>query len=400
MAIVVAGHNMYLRTMMQDFQMGIRKLVLSVAKQTVLSGLGLCLLAGGVIAQTVGGSVAPYSPYSVDGLAVGGSVAPQSSVYKSYQCESSDDYPGYTWCKRLQTRKSGFKYISVSTSIVHAANGVVGYINQTVKPANFSNGDIQNELVRLSERFHSRPQVRNFTERSGSVGATLAIWGGIHLQPLSSGDLSVLAQRKSPHRGILVDLLGDTHKSARMNLPVYSVSGEQGFVWVASYDREGEGTLRFFAMDPYLLKRSSPSGDSVAREQNRQQGGLESIAMTKERGVFVVPVRFNDMITLKAIFDSGASEVSVPADVVSTLIRTGTITSEDFLGQQTYVLADGSKVPSARFRIRSLKVGDKTVENVTAAIASGEAEILLGQSFLSRFKYWSVDNERHILKLE
>jgi predicted aspartyl protease len=122
--------------------------------------------------------------------------------------------------------------------------------------------------------------------------------------------------------------------------------------------------------------------------------------MIKEGGVFVVPVRFNDMITLKAIVDSGAREVSVPADVVSPLIRTGTITSDDFLGQQTYVLADGSKVPSARFRIRALKVGGKTVENVTAAIASGEAEILLGQSFLSHFKSWSVDNQRHILKLE
>jgi hypothetical protein len=60
----------------------------------------------------------------------------------------------------------------------------------------------------------------------------------------------VLAQGKSPHRGILIDFLVDLHKSARVSLPVYSVSGEQGFVWVASYDREGEGTLRFFAMDP------------------------------------------------------------------------------------------------------------------------------------------------------
>jgi hypothetical protein len=289
--------------------MAIYKLMLNVTMQIVILGLGLGSFGGGVIAQTVRGSVSPYSPYAVDGLAVGGSVAPQSSVYKSYQCEPSGDYPGYTWCNRLQSKRSGSKNISVSTSIVHGADGVVGYINQTVKPANYSNGDIQNELMRLSKRFGSSPQVRNLTERSGSVGATLAIWGGIHLQPLGSDDLSVLAQGKSPHRGILVDLLGDLHKSARSNLPVYSVSGEQGFVWVASYDREGEGTLRFFAMDPSLLNRP-PSGGSIAREQYRQQGSLESIAMTLEGGVFVVPVRFNDMITLKAIVDSGASSLS------------------------------------------------------------------------------------------
>jgi hypothetical protein len=380
--------------------MAICKLTIYVARLLVILGLGLSCFTGSVMAQTVRGSVARYSPYSVDGLAVGGLVTPQSSVYRSYSCEPSDDYPGFTWCKRLQTKRRGSKEISVSTSIVHGPDNVVGYINQTIKPANFGNGAIQGELARLSRRFRSPPRVRNLKERSGSVGATLAIWGGIQLQPLSSDDLSVLAQGKSPHRGILVDLLGDMHKSARMNLPVYSVLGEQGFVWMASYDREGEGTLRFFAMDPALLNKPSASGDSIARNQYRPQAGLESIAMRKDRGVFVVPVRFNDMITLNAIVDSGASEVSVPADVVSTLIRTGTITSDDFLGQQTYVLADGSKVPSARFRIRLLKVGGKSVENVTAAIASGEAEILLGQSFLGRFKSWSVDNQSHVLKLE
>jgi predicted aspartyl protease len=87
--------------------------------------------------------------------------------------------------------------------------------------------------------------------------------------------------------------------------------------------------------------------------------------------------------------------VSVPADIVSTLMRSKTITVEDFMGKQTYVLADGSKVPSQQFRIRSIKVGNKTVENVVARIASVNGEILLGQSFLQRFKSWSVDNEQH-----
>jgi tetratricopeptide (TPR) repeat protein len=126
---------------------------------------------------------------------------------------------------------------------------------------------------------------------------------------------------------------------------------------------------------------------------------LENIRMEKSGGVYVVFVRFNDTITLPAIVDSGASDVSVPADIVSTLIRTKTVTDEDFLGEQTYVLADGSKVPSHRFRIRSLKVGNKTVENVVGSIASVNATILLGQSFLSKFKSWSVDNEQHTLIL-
>ena len=125
----------------------------------------------------------------------------------------------------------------------------------------------------------------------------------------------------------------------------------------------------------------------------------QAIKMEPSGGVYVVPVRFNDAITLPAIVDSGASDVSIPADIVSTLMRTKTITGEDFLGAQTYVLADGSKVPSHRFRIRSLKVGNKTVENVVAGITSVKGDILLGQSFLSKFKSWSVDNEQHTLIL-
>jgi hypothetical protein len=126
---------------------------------------------------------------------------------------------------------------------------------------------------------------------------------------------------------------------------------------------------------------------------------LQFIRMEQSGGVYVVPVRFNDAITLDAVVDSGAADVSVPADLVLTLMRTKTITDADFLGEQTYVLADGSRVPSHQFRIRSLKVGTKTIENVVGSIASVNSTILLGQSFLSKFKSWSVDNEQHTLIL-
>ena len=125
-----------------------------------------------------------------------------------------------------------------------------------------------------------------------------------------------------------------------------------------------------------------------------------SIPMAKEGGTYVVPVLINNVITLKFVVDSGASDVSIPADVVSTLLRAGTIEEADFLGSQTYTLADGSKVPSQMFRIRSLKVGDRVLENVTGGIASAKGSLLLGQSFLGRFKSWSIDNNKHVLILE
>ena len=125
-----------------------------------------------------------------------------------------------------------------------------------------------------------------------------------------------------------------------------------------------------------------------------------SVPMQIEGGTYVVPVLINNAITLNFVVDSGAADVSIPADVVMTLMRTRTLKESDFLGAKTYVLADGSEVPSQVFRIRSLKVGSKVLENVNGSVASVQGSLLLGQSFLSRFTSWSVDNTKHALVLE
>lgn len=117
-------------------------------------------------------------------------------------------------------------------------------------------------------------------------------------------------------------------------------------------------------------------------------------------GEFVVPVEINGVITLNFVVDSGATDVFVPSDVVSTLMRTGTIERSDFIGTQTYILADGSESPSNTFIIRSLKIGNARVENVTGSVSLAKGSLLLGQSFLERFKSWSINNTTHDLVLE
>jgi hypothetical protein len=124
------------------------------------------------------------------------------------------------------------------------------------------------------------------------------------------------------------------------------------------------------------------------------------IPLQLEGGAFTVPVLINNKLTLNFVLDSGSSDVSIPADVVLTLMRTGTLSAADFLGNRIYQLADGSTVPSQTFRIKSLKVGDSVIENVIGSVAPVESGLLLGQSFLRRFKSWSIDNHRQVLVLE
>jgi clan AA aspartic protease (TIGR02281 family) len=123
----------------------------------------------------------------------------------------------------------------------------------------------------------------------------------------------------------------------------------------------------------------------------------DSIALINQGGVYAVPVVINSKITLNFIIDSGAADVTIPGDVVRTLMRTGTITKADFLGTKTYVLADGTEMPSRRIRIRRLQVGSLTLRDVPAAVGPLEGSLLLGQSFLGQLQTWTVNNHAHVL---
>lgn len=125
----------------------------------------------------------------------------------------------------------------------------------------------------------------------------------------------------------------------------------------------------------------------------------DTVQLIREGGVYVVPARINDAITLNFILDSGSADVSIPADVVSTLVRTGTVTRTDFIGTQNFETADGSVSPSATFIIHQLKVGNHVLTNVVGSVAPARASLLLGQTFLSKFHEWRIDNDRHQLVL-
>ena len=121
---------------------------------------------------------------------------------------------------------------------------------------------------------------------------------------------------------------------------------------------------------------------AVAPNGSRITGSRIEVPLKPVAGIFVVPVLINDAIALDFVVDSGAADVSIPSDVVMALIRKGTISDSDFIGSANYTLADGSIMPSKKIsRIRSLKVGNRVIENVTASLAPMRGQLLLGQSF-------------------
>ena len=121
------------------------------------------------------------------------------------------------------------------------------------------------------------------------------------------------------------------------------------------------------------------------------------VPLEPHNGAFVIPVVLNNVLTKKFIVDSGAADVSIPADVFSALKNSGTLTGADLLGSKKYMMADGSVVPSEIYRVASLKIGGLLIENVTVRIAAEKSDLLLGQSFLKRLKSWSMDNARQVM---
>lgn len=144
--------------------------------------------------------------------------------------------------------------------------------------------------------------------------------------------------------------------------------------------------------EPTRPAMATPSATSVAPEN-------EEIPIRRKGNAYSVPVLVNGIIPIPFIIDTGAGDVLLPADVVFTLLRTGTLQSSDFISYHPYILADGRELPSAQLKIRELQVGQYTARDVIAGVGQLGSDPLLGQSFLSRFGSATIDYKRSVLVL-
>lgn len=117
-------------------------------------------------------------------------------------------------------------------------------------------------------------------------------------------------------------------------------------------------------------------------------------------GVFVLSGMLNGSTQAYFIVDSGAATVQIPEEIAEQLKRNGTLTEADFMGQHRFILADGSSMQQRVFRLRTLQIGDRTMENVMATVGAPRSRALLGQSFLRRLSWWKIDNVKNAIEFE
>jgi predicted aspartyl protease len=121
--------------------------------------------------------------------------------------------------------------------------------------------------------------------------------------------------------------------------------------------------------------------------------------LIKKNGLYKIPVQINGSITMDFIFDSDASDVFIPSDVFSVLVKQGKIAKEDLTGVEQYQIADGSITKNISIVLRKMQIGEVVVTNVKASVGKSNTPLLLGQSFMQKFSQLTIDNENGYLTI-
>jgi len=146
------------------------------------------------------------------------------------------------------------------------------------------------------------------------------------------------------------------------------------------------GTLHLDQMQ--LTNDLGRARTALAYDRNAQaalQAKVIAVDTLVHHGIRKIPVQLNGNITRYFVVDSGASIVSVPSEMVAELVQNGALTESDYMpGAAIITIADGSKAKRRRFVLRSVKVGEITVNDVVAIDGGPNAMPLLGMSFLTK----------------
>ena len=121
---------------------------------------------------------------------------------------------------------------------------------------------------------------------------------------------------------------------------------------------------------------------SQASNSYSVNSGRNRIQMTKKNGVYTIPIKINNQ-EMEFILDTGASDVLLSSLEAILLIKQGSLTEDDVLGQEAYSMANGNIEIGTVVNLRQVQIGSKIIYNVRATVVDNiAAPLLCGQSAL------------------
>lgn len=117
------------------------------------------------------------------------------------------------------------------------------------------------------------------------------------------------------------------------------------------------------------------------------------IQMKKQYGgTYEVPCSINGL-ALNMVFDTGASDITISSVEANFMLKNGYLSDTDIKGKRQYLNASGEIKEGTVITIREVKLGDSVLKNVDASVVHNQkAPLLFGESGLSRFGSFTVDN--------
>lgn len=146
------------------------------------------------------------------------------------------------------------------------------------------------------------------------------------------------------------------------------------------------------------VSQTTSSNDNASGRSERKIGDHTKVEMRKEGGVYLVPIVVNGL-NLDFVFDTGASSISISAAEATVMARQGKITDDDIVGQAQFSDANGDISVGTVIILRTVQIGDITLENVEASVVDNiKAPLLLGQTALAKFGKVTIDYNNNTIE--
>lgn len=192
---------------------------------------------------------------------VGQSYSEDELGFASAECQPSDQYPLAAWCSTTLHAPSPWSKMSA----LIRRDGRLAYVNYELGIENVSRAQLHELVEQLPEE--SREIELTPGPRQTSF---LLTWGGIEADRLDAGSLKMLAEGKSPSKGIIIDHLNNFPVSAKERLPVYRLQGPPGRIWIANLTSKGRLSIRALEYDEAVARDEAPLATNAPTARSNQ----------------------------------------------------------------------------------------------------------------------------------
>lgn len=126
-------------------------------------------------------------------------------------------------------------------------------------------------------------------------------------------------------------------------------------------------------------------------------GQTTTVQMERDGGVFTVPCKVNGL-SMKFIFDTGASTVCISATEALFMLKNGYLDPSDIKGRNYSQVANGDIVEGMTVNLREVEIGGLPLKNVEASVVQSlSAPLLFGQTAIQKLGPIKLDGDKLII---